>query len=778
MSALCAVLVVQFFRIDQHRSIVLMVSEVASIASLAFLICFFTRRWVAANKNNLNQVQAIGISQLGTVVVVAVFFVWQWGARAKGLGDANEIVALLTLQYVTLFLALVGFVPGYDRASLALSGALVFFVCCMTQRFEIFIFAGAFTVIALWGLLGLYWSRLDPKAIDGQSKMLSIHGSSIGIASLLMLLAIAMVCLIPMSDAATALRGFMPFSGGKDGYQDPFARNGVGDGDMLTGGDNATTTGAVDTDQFIEDHRPSLYDVMSEKYDGPVTKRPRNRAVALKAVSKHMHQLKQSEMAGKTFRTIRKSGKPSNKHLKNRITDALFFVEGAVPARFATTHFQHFDGWDWTTVDSNSASPHPPEILLKKLRGKPVFSLKIAREKYLADTRTHRLKFMRLETNCLPAPPFLQSWHIARVDQVDFFDWTSSGQIQFDGDFIPPQTVVDIQSLIPNYHLLRERSDSPTSPRSRDRSNHYSANRDAHAPSPYLQIPAKNLSPSIDLQIDSWVDGIDGGWDQVESIVSHLRNDFELNNAWQVDPDADNSVDQFLHQQGGPEYMFATTCAIALRKAGYKTRLSSGFVVRESDFDWVSKQSVITGDNVHMWPEVCLDGQFWIPVEPTPGYPQPYSVETLWQRLMAGIASVSRWIYHHPILTLSGVVAAWFAVALRMRLVTAGLLVWWHVVRMVWASALLSTTRRLIDARFWAAGIPRPASQTIRRWYLQVDAAIPGRFFELWDLQNFGDATSDLEIDAVVASCREQVQLLTYQKIKQFHSESRMGECS
>jgi hypothetical protein len=124
------------------------------------------------------------------------------------------------------------------------------------------------------------------------------------------------------------------------------------------------------------------------------------------------------------------------------------------------------------------------------------------------------------------------------------------------------------------------------------------------------------------------------------------------------------------------------------------------------------------------------------------------------------------------------VVAAWFAVALRMRLVTAGLLVWWHVVRMVWASALLSTTRRLIDARFWAAGIPRPASQTIRRWYLQVDAAIPGRFFELWDLQNFGDATSDLEIDAVVASCREQVQLLTYQKIKQFHSESRMGECS
>ncbi len=758
VSALFAVLVVQCFRVNLHRSIVLMCSEILFVSGVIVAVCFCVRKWTVQANDNWQLRRAIYSSQLGAAVVAVVFCTWQLVARKFGLGDANEIVALLSLQYLTLLLALVGRVPGYAQASQGLSGALVFFVCCMTQQFEIFFLAGAFTVTALWGLLGIYWSRLDSKAIDGRSKMLSVHGSFVGIASLLMLLAVGVASLVPMSDAATGLRGFMPFSGGEDGYQDQFARDGVGDGDMLTGGDNATTTGAVDTDQFIEDHKPSLYDVMSEQYEGPIAKPRRNRTIALASVAKHLHDLKQSEMAGKTFRTMRKSGEPTNKKLENRTTEALFFVEGSTPVRFATTHYQHFDGWDWTTVPSDLASPISPRINLRKQGGKPVFWLKQNRKPYLTDSRIHRVKLMRLETSSLPMAAFLDSWHISKVDNLDFFRWDDHGQIRFDGDSIASQTVIAMKSFVPNYHLI------PASPPDVSQSRSESSN------SPYLQIPAGIQRSAIQGRVDRWTKQNAVGWEQVDAIVRRIRHDFELNNSWQADPEVDSSIDLFLNRQGGPAYMFATTCAIALRSAGYKTRLASGFVVRESDFDRVSGQSAVDRDNVHMWPEVCLDGQFWIPVEPTPGYPLPYRNETLWQKLTATIFSFCRWIYQHPVSTVSTLALVTLVIAFRFSVVTTGLLIWWYGVRTFWPAALLSETRRLIDARFWAAGATRPTSQTINHWYLQVDPNLPCKFFELWNLCNFSETSPAVGIDMIVRSCDEQVQLLTSQKIRRFRN--------
>ncbi len=794
--AILAVLVLQYFRIDQHRSLALMYSEIAFIATVTVSLCFFINNRVAKNREHLNQIRAICISQLGTVVIIAAFLTWQFIARRFGLGDANEIVVLVALQYLAFFLALIDFVPGYDRASLVLSGALVFFVCCMTQRFEIFVLASAFTVIALWNLLGLYWSRVDSKAIDGQSKLLSIHGSSIALASMLMLLGVGLASLIPMSDAATALQGYMPFSGGEDGYEDEFARDGIGDGEMLTGGNNATTTGPVDTDQFIEDHKPSLYDVLSEKYDGPIVKKRRNRAVPLDAVAKHLHDLKQSEMAGKTFRTMRKAGKPADKKVENRITDALFFVEGSVPARFAITHFQHFDGWDWTSIKSNSATPKPPRIsLTKQQSGKFVFALARPRKTYLPGSRIHRLKIMRLESSSLPMVSVLDSWHIPHVNQASFFNWDDHGQIQFDGDLIPSQTVIDMKSLAPNYHIMRDRQNW----RRRQGSSHpliqnsNATSRPEEFGSPYLQLPSgvppahkrvtldgastktdhsaggdreHSKQPSIDSLVDQWIEGIDSDWKRVESIVRHVRNDFALNDAWQADPTVTSSVEQFIEQRGGPGYIFATACAMALRTAGYKTRLASGFIVREDDFDRVSKQSVVSGDSFHMWPEVCLDDRIWIAVEPTPGYPNPYSVETVWQRFVVAVFSLLGWIYRHPLLTVAVLPLATLTIAFRLRLVTVGLWWWWHAVRLCWPRGLLSATRRLIDARFWAAGIARPTSQTIVRWYAQVEPNLPGKFFELWNAQNFSESTPRAGNDILIASCHEQVQLLTFRKIR------------
>ena len=774
--ALFASLVVQFFRIEQHRSLALMCSEFVLFTLLSIGMSFLARKWFVANKAKMKQLHAICISQVGALLIVMLFLVWQYVARAIGFGDPNEIVALLVLQYLAFYLALVGFVPGCDRASLVLGGSLVFFVCCMTERTEIFCLAGVFTVIALWGLLGLYWSRLDSKAIDGQSRMLSIHGTSIAVASLVMLMAIGLAFLVPMSDAATAIRGFMPFSGGEDGYDDPFARDGIGDGELLIGGANATTTGAVDTDYFIEDHKPSLYDVMSEKYDGPIAKRRRNRAVSLEAESRHLHDLKQSEMAGKTFRTMRESGKTSDRKLENRVTDALFFVEGTAPARFATRKFQSFDGWDWHAIDIKESNPKPPAINLKRLGGKPVFTLARSRRDFLPGDRVHRIKMMRLEANELLSVSFLDSWHIANVDKADFFAWNEHGQVCYDGEFIPPQTVIDMRGLVPNYHIMRKLGDLRKNFAGSTGATLKPVNKVSPADSPYLQVPESSKREQLKALVADWTTGIEPGWNQVEAIVDHVRTEFKLNPAWDADPTIDNTVDHFLDQKGGPELMFPTTCVMALRLAGYRTRMVEGYVVRKSDYDRVARQSVVDGSNAHMWPEVCLDGRFWIPVEPTPGYPVPFSVETLWQKLIAAIFGFLRWVYQHPIgalMTLSSVI---FVIVYRVRFVTVGLLVWWHIVKLIRPAGLLPATRQLIDARFWAAGQARPASQTISRWYSRVEPDLPRDFFEFWNARNYSESSQPINNDILVASCYEQLQLLTLQKIRDDLPRNRNGD--
>jgi transglutaminase-like putative cysteine protease len=783
-AVLMTVLVLQIFRASLHPNPKWMYWELSFFGILSIGLSYFTRKWWQSkclrNRQEVSrQLRNYGIymSQAGAALVFVLFLVWQMIARAFGVGDANEVVALLALQYVAFHLALVGFLPGCSKASLALAGATVFFVCCLSQRFDISCIAAVFSIFTMWCLLGMYWSRLDDKAIDGNSKKLPLRRTSIAATTIVILLAVAVSVWLPKTDAARALRGFSPFSGGENGYEDEFARDGIGDGNMLTGGDNATTTGAVDTDQFIEDHKPSIYDVMSEMYDGPVfKKRKLNRAVSLDAKTKHIHDLKQSEMAGKTFRTMRKSGKTSDKKFENKTTDALFFVAGSVPVRFAVAKFQHFDGWDWTATETDQTTPKPPGIHPKQQWGKPFFALARMRTRYLPGDRAHQVKMMRLETASLPTTSFLDKWHIDFVDNADFFKWDQHGQVKYDGDAIPSQTVIDMYSFVPNFHTMRNLNDLRKDDRFSSNTFSKPANQVGKADSPYLQLPLNLPKTKIDALVADWTASIEPGWSQVEAIVEGVKSDFKPANDWEADDEIANSVTQFIENGGGPSYMFATTCAMALRAAGYQTRLTSGFVVREADYDRVSKQSVVNSDAMHLWPEVCLDGRYWIPVEPTPGYPNPYSVSTVWQRIAAQFFAGIRVVQNRPITSLLLLALVIATVAYRLRIVAAGWLIWWHLVRVVWPAGLLRTTRGLLDVRFWAAGSARPASQTINHWYSQVDSQLPKGFFNLWNSKNFLDSRQAVSNDFLVNICREQLQVLTVSNIKNHFTEVNKGK--
>ena len=582
----------------------------------------------------------------------------------------------------------------------------------------------------------------------------------------------------------------MPFSGGTD-WSDTYARSGIGDGDMLTAGTNATTTGAVDSNEFIEDHKPSMYDIMSDIFDGPTKIKKRgNRAVSLEAMAKHMHNVMQSEQEGKTFRTVRRSPPNNDRKMENRQTDALFFVEGSVPARFAVDRYHHFDGWDWTQLDlkaegvTGKAGAKTIPIIIEQHFGKPWYVVHNIERDFLNSSRAHRVKMMRLETDTLPASSLLKSWHIYRVEDKDLFYWNDQGSIAMRGDFIPTHTMIDQVSLVPNYHDLRssknlqlnysspywERIDQLIGVRTTSGSKSSTFDpRESNEENLFIQIPDNDSKSRVVSLAKEWTEGHEPGWNQVEAIVNRLRTEFEYDPLQVASQEGQDSVGSFLDNKAGPSYLFATTAAQLLRAAGYRTRIAKGFLVTKEDYDRFANQSIVTRDNLHMWPEVCIDGWHWIPVEPTPGFPIPYSTETWWQWANAKIATVITWIRRNPVISISFLTLLILCYRFRQELVVLVCEVAWRVAYLVIPSRRLKTTRQLIDVRFWAAGLPRPSFASVSDWFLKVDSTDARDFVRCWLRDNFcGSRTAGLSTSEVHSACRSAASALTFRKIKKF----------
>ena len=761
--AILAVTVVQLFRSENYSWVPAIWIETAFFLVFPFLFFWINEKWFGVFKPNSKS--SLYRCQGGAVAVIALTIVWQVAGRVSGLGDANEIIALLILQNVAWFLAVFCRIHKFEKTSLILFSSIVFLVCSISERGLIFVLTGIYAIVFLWWLAGLYWNRLGDKTIDGSSKTLPIRSAAIAVAVSVIGAIATIVSLVPGLSNQLQVTGFMPFSGGEHGYEDQYARSGFGDGHMLAAGDNATTTGAVDSDTFIQDHKESLYDVSLEKFDGPVFKRAsKNRSIPLDVIAKHIHNVKQSEQSGRTFRTMRESDKVSDLKLESKTTEALFYVEGSVPVRFAVDSFNNFDGWDWTKEEIPDSDFVLPRIQLQTVwTDGPVYQICLAKSKFMTNTRKHKIKMMRFKDSTLPSPSFLDRWRIARVAAPNLFRWNDAGLIRMDGEFIPTHTVIDTESLVPNFHLVRA-SSSWYSSAAKDRI----LNAEENSGSVFLQIPDSSGQSYVARLADEWTSSIEPGWKQVEVIVDNLRNQFELNSHWTSDETAADTVSHFISQGGGPSYMFATTCAMMLRSQGYQTRLTRGFVLQKSDYDRKSQQSITTSENVHFWPEVCIDGKHWIPVEPTPGYPQPYSTATGWQRISSSLLSIWNWCKQHPVSIGLAVAGVCLVTLFRIRLITWLMLCWWHLVRLLWPSKLLSATRKLIDVRFWAAGDRRPESETIQSWYSRIENGLSTGFFNLWSAKNYSDRTMIADRSEVSIKCREQVQALGFNRIKQF----------
>jgi hypothetical protein len=178
----------------------------------------------------------------------------------------------------------------------------------------------------------------------------------------------------------------------------------------------------------------------------------------------------------------------------------------------------------------------------------------------------------------------------------------------------------------------------------------------------------------------------------------------------------------FLKARRGGDHLFATAATVMLRHLGFDARLVTGFYApRRTDRwrlgGWVGGEIDVLPEDAHVWTEVKVADELWLPVEPTPGYEPPRMHRTLAKRIAAMFWAAS------PV----GLVAC-----------CVGLVGWvsrrlWGewVCRVVWfLSAPLTGRRRvavlvrLLEWRGLLAGLKRPAGVTHRNWVADAVEAV------------------------------------------------------
>ena len=743
-------LVLLLFRDPAHRWLPALILEAIFLLTIPIVMLWIVgrgRRAKSASQCNL-------WVTLNVVFIAIVALLVQYLQRRMGLGDSIEVVFLVVLQSVGWCLIVFSsLVPRYRRVGFVTCCALVLFICFTSERVTIFAASFFFSVFALWHLLSNYWSKLESKALDGQSKMLPINSIAIITTLSAILCAISISWAVVPQNMTARVHGFSPFSGGDNGTHDHFARAGVGDGDMLSAGLNATTTGPVESDQFIEDDKPTMYDVNVEKNEAATEfqKMKKSRAISIDVKANYVEKIVQSEQAGRAFRTSRKPPSEKVLDLKDRISKALFLVEGSTPARFSIDSFQHFDGWDWSKIDLGEDDLIETKIRMIHRMGTPWFQSSLSDKQYITSSRAHRVKILRLKTDAVPAPPIHRSWHIDLAERQDLFEFNAQGVLCMDGEAIPSHTVIDNISDVPNFYVLA--NDTPHKLESTD--------------SPLAQIPENESKARIIKLADDWTERLPEGWQQVDSIINHLRSDFTYDRYAVATEEYSDSVASFLDQRGGPAYQFASVATQILRAAGYETRLQRGFLIQDKDYDQVSRQSVVTSENLHMWPEVRLNDSHWIPVEPTPGFPIPYNHLSWWQWCKVKAGTCVFWCRRNPATLISIAMLIGCLIRFRLELLTGLCWMGWILASRFFPAQQLTATRKLIDLRCWAAGSARPSFVPATDWFSRLAPQSAKPFCHFWQVENFSVEDQALsQQSAVTRACRQIVDELSFYRIK------------
>jgi hypothetical protein len=501
----------------------------------------------------------------------------------------------------------------------------------------------------------------------------------------------------------------MPTSGGT-GNVDPFARYGIGDGPEEVAGDNARAAGMVETDKMIEDNKNSLIDAVNDMY-GPPHKPNKDQermvAAGLSEVIEQHGKLPDNRRPSRDFDTSRK-GPKSDKTPDSQKARGVLEVEGRTPLHIRIVAYERYrsDEKRWEEAKK------PGSRHLDAEGGDWMKLTNLRETDWYANDDRHRIKVANLTENLVPTPSHLTRFRINKVDKPDYYEWDYDGVLALQGrKKTPPGVVVTTECRTLDPAHLQAKSFAPA------------------------KVPINPEIPdAINIKLtqlsQEWAGSFPRGWMQIDAILSKLRSDYSLDPNVTVPPDHPAPVLWFLTEsRRGPDYLFATSAALMLRSLGYSSRVCLGYYAAPEAYDSETAHTPVKTSDLHVWPEILLNNNHWLVVEPTPGYQTLPRLKPWRERLLDALTAALSWLKQN-------IIAVILAVGLFAILVVKWRFLWdWSHTMILklfpgqtWQEQSLRTMK-LLDRRTRLAGRPRPESSTLSGWFRQ--------FRESEELQHF-----------------------------------------
>jgi hypothetical protein len=618
-----------------------------------------------------------------------------------GDGEAFELVLLASMRNAAFGTSAFARRRGFAHASYLFSGFLTLFCVAIEDGRSVFVPATLYAVVGLWVLMAAYWERMQGHVAVECHRQTPIRVGVLGGVCAFMILSAGLVA--GVRSELVVMPGFMPTSGGQH-QSDPYARQGVGDGDMLVAAKRQPMTfGPVDSGTYLESEMPSLYDMLDDRYGEPLTKAQRvGRAIALKGkVSSDPKQSpSDSKRSGRDFSAVRRKTAQASNRPHSTESDALFYVKGPVPVHLALERYDAFDGATWF---HEAEDKMVPRFVMDETDDNPWLGFTAAPRHWVLESERHALKIINFRSPRFPSPPLLSGVHIDRINRLHFFMWSTDGVLQMNGrDAIPQFTVIELVNVVLAADMVRD------------------------CALPYLvpgvqtfrtRLPEVPSREEIKALSAKWTQGLPCGWAQVEAVIGHLREDFAHDQDAPAPPDCRDIVGLFLSRRRGPDYMFASTAALMLRTLGYPTRAVSGFYADSGRYDRRAGQTAVVGDDTHFWLEVGLGNGVWVPVEPTPGYQPPRMARTYRELALAFLVELGGSIRTHWALALSAVALAIVGAWRRPSLLDASASLIWHGRLLGGPRHAVLATMWLLEQRARLAGCGRPHERTLAQWH-------------------------------------------------------------
>lgn len=671
--------------------------------------------------------------------------------RILGTGRSGEVVLMDGLKHIVLGMVVVSYWKQYRRLAVLLSLFLMMFSVSISFDRTLQVAAGLFAAIALFWAAADYWEGLRESLI-AESKGGVPRWAVGGVA-------VAFVAVLATASTGNAERlnnlwGFMPSAGG-DGWYDPYARDGVRDGDaVVAGSENIKSIAPIEDGPFMVDDRPTLYDVFDDSYDEPVKKMKRQRAIGVKqdfasdACKKRLAALKK---AGKEFSTFRKPAEGGSGKVSDRDGGALFYVAGRTPLHLRLRALDLFDGVTWVEEEDK-----PGRFEIREVDGKPwaIPPLPPRTFAIFDGGEGHVLKIIDLDSAAIPSPPHVRGVHIDKVDRADFFELAHADIPALDRDAIPPLTTIHVSSEVVDPATLDDEW-----------------RLSATAGPSYTVWPDHPDWERIVTLADDYASDTDGRHDEVTTIIGRLRSEYRYERGIGTPEEerlaevtgagaegdreaeagrADDSlpIAKFLFEtRVGDDYHFATAAAMLLRARGYATRLVQGFYADPADYDPKARNTPIKTDDVHTWCEVYLGNSVWLTVEATPGYEVLGPPPTILQQLATAAGDAAGFVAARPLGSVATVVLALLAWVFRFDFLDFADTAAWRL--FAGGSSRLTAAARLLERRGRRAGLTRPAGTTLRRWLGSTYgfAASESGFLRSLDAASFGGADAADVID-------------------------------